>query len=380
MIKFLLLSLGFPCLACAAALLRQTSPAQNAVQAPPNDELVYAIEEDGTVSAYVGRNGLALPVADPASLRTARVRPFSEEELDIDFEGTTTTDAAGKTLYGPGTMIITQLNKEGIGEVAYSPATTGITPPDPKVTVSINGSVATVRITQDYITDLRVLPAVEVPVVDLTWRDVLLTDSIGTVNFSSLRQSVISHFTRNTGADWWRYPARGTVNLDSHILSFGHATGSAISGAVGSVHLYAGGVPVIAAKATGASGEVTSGTLSVTDLTVTSDAVTITATCNGVDSSLVRVEWAETLSDAVWLTVADERTVADSVITLTVPRPTGATSGFYRLVADGAVSVIVTIAGDLEVTGGIILTSPSGKKFRVTVADDGTLTTTEVTE
>lgn len=380
MTKLFVLVLCLPGVAFGAAILRQTSQQQNAVQAPPNDELVYAIEEDGTVSAYVGKNGLALPVADPASLRTARVRPFSEDELDIAYDGTMADDVTGNPAYGPGTITISQLSKEPIGEIAYEPATMSINPPDPKVTISINGSVATVRITQDYITNLRVLPAAEVPEVDLTYRDIWLKDSRGGIHFSNLRQSVISHFQNNTGADWWRYRARGTVNLDSHMLSFGHETGSAISGTAGAVHLYAGGQPAISAKATGASGEVTSGTLTVTDLTFTESTVTITATCVGIDASLVHVEWTETLSDAMWLTVADERSVADSVITLTVPRPTGATSGFYRLVAEGSVAVIVTIAGDLEVTGGIILTSPSGKKFRVTVADDGTLTTAEVTE
>ena len=64
-----------------------------------------------------------------------------------------------------------------------------------------------------------------------------------------------------------------------------------------------------------------------------------------------------------------------------MPRDATAKAGFYRLRAtDAVVSVVITVAGDLEVTGRLILASPSGKRFTITVSDAGAISATEVTE
>jgi hypothetical protein len=379
----LFIFLFLPCVLSATALLRQTSERQNAVQAPSNGELVYAVNGDGSVSAFVGRNGSALPVVDTDAVRLARASAFTPEELDIDSTGTVTV-AGDDVAYSVGTVTITQMNKEAIGMVdweTFCPSGVMI-PPTSAASVSVDGNVATITVTEGQICKVRVFPAAPVPEIDITHRDVTLTDARGTVRFSRLRQSIFDDLNGNLGRDWAVHPARTIVNTNGHPLSFGTGSGSAIDGAPGRLTCYAGGVPVLAATATGANGEVTTGTIAIESLVATDTSVTIVATCQTIDPSIVSVQHTAVLTDAVWLDVTPtSKTVSGSKVTIVVPRDATAKAGFYRLRAtDAVVSVVITVAGDLEVTGRLILASPSGKRFAITISDAGAISATEVTE
>lgn len=379
--KLLFVFLFLPCVLPAAALLRQTSVRQNSVQAPPNGEMVYSVNGDGSVSAFVGRDGSALPVVDVDSVRLARASAFRPDELDIGSTGTVTVDG-DVTAYAIGTVTITQMNKEAIGMVdweTFCPSGSMMSPTS-AATVTVDGNVATITITVGQICKVRVFPATPVPEIDITHRDVTLTDARGTVRFSQLRQSIFDDLNGNLGHDWAVHPARATVNTNGHPLSFG--SGSAIEGAPGRLTCYAGGVPVLAAIATGSNGEATTGTIAVESLVVTDTDVTIVATCQTIDPSIVSVQHTAALTDAVWLDVTPtSKTVSGSKVTIVVPRDATAKAGFYRLRAtDAVVSVVITVAGDLEVTGRLIIASPSGKRFAITVSDAGAISATEVTE
>lgn len=379
----LFIFLFLPCVLSAAALLRQTSIRQNSVQAPPNGELVYAVNDDGSASAFVGRDGSALPVVDPDAVRLARASAFRPDELDIGSTGTVTVDG-DVTAYSVGTVTITQMNKEAIGMVDWETfcPSGSMMPPTSAASVTVDGNVATITITVGQICKVRVFPATPVPEIDITHRDVTLTDVRGTVRFSQLRQSIFDDLNGDLGRDWAVHPARATVNTNGHPLSFGSGSGSAIEGAPGRLTCYAGGVPVLAATATGSNGEATTGTIAVESLVVTDTDVTIVATCQTIDPSIVSVQHTAALTDAVWLDVTPtSKTVSGSKVTIVVPRDATAKAGFYRLRAtDAVVSVVITVAGDLEVTGRLILASPSGKRFAITVSDDGAISATEVTE
>jgi hypothetical protein len=352
------------------ATLRQTSEAQNRTTPPPEGELVYAVQEDGSVIAYLGKDGRALPVVDGSALHLSRSLVFDESDIDIDFEGT----MKGNN-YGPGTITITHINKERIGDVMWESASEGQMPGNATASLEINGHVAVVTITSGNISQLFVYPEMDIPTVDLVNRDTFLVDKRGKVRFSSLRETLYYDLSQEQNGHWAKYTARAAVDLGKYPLLFGVGSGSAVRGQTGSISLYAGGLPALTATVTNAEGEATSGTLAITDLKITETTVTITASISGIDPSKVRLQHRDSLSSGDWLGVISPTITQgeDGFVTYTFARPTE-TANFWRLYAgDSLVSLVVTIHGDLEVAGGIILTSPNGTRYRLTISDNGTL-------
>lgn len=370
-----------PGILSATALLRQTSAAQNQVAAPPDGELVYAVNADGTVSAYVGRYGLAAPVVDPDAIRLTACSPFPADQLDIGSTGSVTYDN-GEAVYGVGVITITQIHKIAIGDVsyeAYAPSGS-ITPPSATVSVAVSGNVATLTVTEGQITQLVATPSVALREYDLCQRDVLLTDSLGQVNLSRLRQSAIEHFNGRTAEFWSDFLATKPVNLNGQAIIVDQDAGSAITPSGNGFALYAGRHPAIAAGATITANDSVDGTITVTQLAVGTETVTLTAQLSGIDADAVELQYTPTLTPTNWLALSTvSRTLEGDVLTLTAPR-NGGKSGFYRLVAGDTVSLLISVMGDLDVQGKLILRSPSGKRFAVSVSDDGTLSATEIAQ
>ena len=377
--SLLLLTL-VPGILSATALLRETSTAQNQVAAPPDGELVYAVNEEGTVRAFVGRYGLAMPVVDPDAIRLTACTPFPAAQLDIGSTGSVTELENGEAVYGVGVITITQIHKIAIGNVeyeAYAPSGS-LSPPSATVTVSIEGNVATLNVTAGQITRLAVTPSVGLREVDLCQRDVIVKDSLGWVNLSRLRQSAVEHFNGRTAEYWADFVATKPVNLNGQAIIVDQQAGSAITPAGNGLTLYAGRRPAIAAAATITANDAVSGSITVTRLDVGSETVTLTAQLSGIDAEAVELQYTPTLTPTNWLALTPlSRTLEGDILTLTAPRH-GGKSGFYRLVAGDTVSLLISVMGDLDVQGKLILRSPSGKRFAVSVADDGTLSAAEI--
>ena len=366
----------------ATALLRQTSAAQNQVAAPPEGELVYAVNEDGTVNAYVGCKGLAAPISDPLALRLTPAAPFSPGQLDIGSTGAITKDAEGVAIYDVGVITITQIHKEPIGAVdyeAYAPPGS-LTPPSASVTVSIVGNVATLTVTSGQITRLSVMGNATMAEVDLCARDVLLTDTRGKVKLSQMRSSVINHFAGRTADCWSDFPAARAADLNGHALFVDAPSGHGLAPSGDGLALYAARRPAIAAAATITANDAVSGALTVTQFTLGANSVTLAAQLSGIDADAVELQYTPTLSPANWLTLTpSSRTLEGDSLTLSAPRISGKNC-FYRLVAGETVSLLISVMGDLDVHGKLILRSPSGKRFALAVADDGTLSAAELTQ
>lgn len=358
-------------LALGKATLRQTSEDQNRTTPPPEGEMVYATREDGTVAGYVGHGGRAKLLVDPTALHLARSKAFDESELDIGFEGT-----MSGSFYSKGTVTITHIHKERIGRVEWTNGQEGMMPGSSDVSVEYQGHIAIVTIKSGLIDTFTVFPEDNIPRVDLVNQNALLTDSMGSVYFGDLRASLYQDLAQDKDGHWAFSPARSTVNLGKYSLLFGAGSGSAVRGQTGSISLYAGGLPALTANATNAEGEATSGTLAITDLTITGTTVVITSIQKNINTDQVHLQYSPTISDPDWLDVVSPTVEkqSDGTVIYTFQCNMEAGTGFWRLYAgDSLVSLVVTIHGDLEVAGGIILTSPNGTRYRLTISDNGTL-------
>ncbi len=368
----------------AKALLRETSPLQNRVQAVPDKELVFARGAEGTVSAYIGLDGGTAQVIDPSAIRVTRTTPFDVAEIFVDdIDATAIVEVAGKGIAYKGPLTITNIHKEAIGRIESEQYQLGgaSVPATNEMSVSINGFTATVNITgAGPGLFLKVYPAAPDTSVDLTQNDVVLTDSVGQVRFSQLRQNMIERTNGNLGQDWAKFPATSSVDLADNILLFGRDSGSALQGSAGQIAIYAGAQPAIVAETKGDGGGATSGTILVNDLSLGPDTVTLSVVAAGIPVEALTLQYSPTLTDATWLAVAGTNITAnaDGSLTVTAPRSTSNKAGFWRLIADDTVSTVVTVNGDLSVLGGIIMQSPNGTKWRITVTDDGTLSVTGV--
>lgn len=375
-LSVLLLSVG---ILHAKALLRETSPLQNSIQPVPDKELVFARSEQGTVAVYLGLDGGTAQVVDPAAIRVARATPFALSELFVDdCNATAVTVVEGKGVAYKGQIVITHLQRAGIGRVESVQYQLGgaAVPATNKMEVAINGFTATVNITgAGPGLFLTVYPAVPDCSIDLTKEDVTLTDTVGEIRFSQLRQNVIDHTRGNLGQDWSAYPAKTVVDLADNLLVFGRESGSALQGSAGQLALYAGGQPVIVAESKGDGGGATSGTILINDLELTESTVTLSVVATGIPVGSLTLQYSPTLTDATWLACPSTTITsnADGSLTVTAPRSTSDKAGFWRFVADDTVSTVVTVNGDLNVIGGILMVSPNGTKWRITVTDDGTL-------
>lgn len=356
------------------ATLRQTSEAQNRTSPPPEGEMVYATREDGTVAGYVGHGGRAKLLVDPTALHLARSQAFDESELDIGFDGT-----MSGSFYGVGKVTITHIHKERIGRVEWTNGAEGISPPSSEASVEYQGHIAIVTITSGLIAEFKVYPEDNIPRIDLVNQNALLTDNMGSVYFGNLRSSIYQDLAQDKDGHWAFSPARSTVNLGKYSLLFGAGSGSAVRGQTGSLSLYAGGLPALTATATDAEGEATSGTLAITDLTITGTTVVITSIQKNINTDQVHLQYSPTISNPEWLDVVSPTVekLSDDKVIYTFQCDMEAGTGFWRLYAgDEVVSLVVSIHGDLEVHGGIILTSPNGTRYRLTVSDNGTLEAT----
>lgn len=375
-LSVLLLSVG---ILHAKALLRETSPLQNSIQPVPDKELVFARSEQGTVAVYLGLDGGTAQVVDPAAIRVARATPFALSELFVDdCNATAVTVVEGKGVAYKGQIVITHLQRTGIGRIESEQYQLGgaALPTTNELEVSINGFTATVNITGSGPgLFLTVYPVVPDTAVNLTQNDVELTDTVGTVKFSRLRQEMIDRVSGNLGQDWAKFPATSSVDLADNVLLFGRDSGSALQGSTGQIAIYAGAQPAIVAESKGDGGGAMSGTILVNDLALGSDTVTLSVVATGIPMEALTLQYSPTLTDATWLAVVGTNITAnvDGTLTVTAPRSTSDKAGFWRFVADDTVSTVVTVNGDLNVIGGILMVSPNGTKWRITVTDSGSL-------
>lgn len=363
-----------------AATVPQTSEAQNLVSPPESGKLAYRLSDAESAILYVGEDGRAVAVSDPFALRSERTAPYPAKAYDVDPGAATVGEHDGHVTYAAAegaTLTVTMLDGRAIGEVTWrTGGSSGLIPGSADGAVTIDGPVATIDLKTangGFAYDIQVFaPSVE-RVNDTTARDFVITDRLGTYRLSTLRAELLRHHDGNRGEDWADYPAKSRVKANGKAIWFGGESGASILPKAGGLAL-----SVLSAEAltiSAASGEApATGEIAVTDISVGDGSVAIDATVTGIDASGVSVHAAEALDDAFIPTPSAMTSLGGDAYRFTVARAAGA-SHFYRLVADGGVtSVTVRVSGDLEVTGDLILASPNGTRYRVSVSDDGTLT------
>lgn len=376
--------------ACAADTVPMTSEAQNRVNPPASGKLAYAISEDGTsATLYVGADGKAAPVADPAALRSVIVAPYPAGSFDVDpGDAVVGTGASGKTYASaskstPVTMTVTMLDGSLIGQVGYQQGGGSATMPGvANVKTTVDGSVATLSLTTDnggYIYGISVYPPEANRINDTTVSDFTVRDSLGVYQLSNLRSQLINYYNGNRGEDWSDYQARRQIRTAGNPIYFGDDSSASLIPRPGGLSVGVLGTNVITVEALSGSAPAT-GSIDVTDIEVGTSAVTLTATLGGgLQPSAVTVYESSSLSDDFIGTGSTVTSLGGDSYAFILPRQPG-TGHFYQLRADGGVtSATVKVSGDLEVTGGIILASPNGTRWRISVTDDGVLSASEVT-
>lgn len=368
---------------CTAATVPQTSEAQNLVSPPESGKLAYRLADAESAILYVGQDGKAIPVIDPYALQSTQTSPFPENAYDIDPGTATVGTYNGYTSYRADSgakLTITMLEGRTIGDVYFlTGGGEGIMPGMADAEVAINGPVATLSLKTSgggFAYNIMVFPVTTERINDTTKRDFKITDNLGTYYLSGLRSSLLNHYNGNRGEDWADYPAKRQIKANGKEIYFGASSGASIIPTAGGMAFSVLSKEVLSLKAK--SGDVpATGAITVTDLVVGDDMVDITATITGMDASTVSLYSAEKLSDEFRPSGSAVTSLGGDSYKFSAPKNARA-SYFYKLVADGGVtSATVLVSGDIEITGGVILTSPSGTRYRLTVADDGTLTTTK---
>ena len=367
-----------------------TSDAQNAVSPPASGKMAYRLADGSSAILYIGANGAAVPIGDPAALRANRVGPYDASLYDIDWGTANAVELNGQTCYkadSGATITITMLNGEPIGKAQiasdYSQGG-GMNPPSLSQEATINGSTATITVKTSagaLMTGAFVYPPTTERVNDTLVQDYTITDILGTYRLSMLRSDLLAHYNGNRGEDWADYPAVRQVRTDGHEVYFGDASGATIRPRDAALAVSVLSRDVLTISATRGADVPETGSITVTDLYIGDTAVTLTATLDGVDPASVSLYTADELEEAFAPTAYAVEDKGAGSYAFTTSRNPGESTHFYQLRADGGVvSAAVKIHGDLEVTGDLILTSPNGSKWRVTVSDAGALTATEVTE
>lgn len=374
----------------ADATIPLTSEAQNAISPPASGKMAYRLADGSSAILYIGANGAAIPIGDPAALRANRVGPYDEALYDIDWGTATVVELNGQTCYkadSGATITITMLNGEPISEAQiasdYSQGG-GMMPPSLTQTATINGSTATITVKTSngaLMTGALVYPPTTSRVNDTNVQDFTIKDILGTYRLSLLRSELINYHNGNRGEDWAKYPAAAQIRTAGNEIYFGDTAGATIRPGDAALAVSVLSRDVLTIQATRGADVPETGTITITDLDIGDTAVTLTATLDGVDPSSVSLYSATELEAAFVPTAATVADKGSGSYAFTVARGAEEKTHFYQLRADGGiVSAAVRIHGDLEVSGDLILSSPNGTRWRVTVSDAGALTATEVAE